>query len=104
MSKAPAQDSHQLHLNLGGFYDARPDPIEKGWRGSLLAETTLGRFRPCSCSSGEMTWLQATSKPQLAGLKGSIVTPFSASQSVQAASDPSRGQLAPPSANRVAAG
>jgi hypothetical protein len=36
----------QLHLNLGGFYDARPDPIEKGWRASLLGETKLGRFRP----------------------------------------------------------
>jgi hypothetical protein len=39
-------DVLQLHLNLGGFYDARPEPVEKGWRGSLLAEGKLGRFRP----------------------------------------------------------
>jgi hypothetical protein len=39
-------DLLQLHLNLGGFYDARPAPVEKGWRGSVLAETKLGRFRP----------------------------------------------------------
>lgn len=35
-----------LHLNGGGFYDARPAKVEKGWRGSLLAEVTLGRWRP----------------------------------------------------------
>jgi hypothetical protein len=39
-------DPFQLHLNLGGFYDSRPDPIEKGWRASLLGEAKLGRFRP----------------------------------------------------------
>lgn len=35
-----------LHLNVGGFYDARPTPIEKGWRASLLSELDVGRFRP----------------------------------------------------------
>jgi hypothetical protein len=35
-----------LHLNGGGFYDARPEEVEKGWRGSLLAEASLGRWRP----------------------------------------------------------
>jgi hypothetical protein len=35
-----------LHLNGGGFYDARSAEVEKGWRGSLLAEAPLGRWRP----------------------------------------------------------
>lgn len=39
-------DSFRLHGNFGGFYDVRPDPVEKGWRGSLLGELELGRFRP----------------------------------------------------------
>jgi hypothetical protein len=38
--------SFRLHANFGGFYDVRPEPIEKGWRGSLLGELELGRFRP----------------------------------------------------------
>jgi hypothetical protein len=36
----------KLHLNVGGFYDARPEPIEKGWRSGLLGELEVGRFRP----------------------------------------------------------
>jgi hypothetical protein len=35
-----------LHLNAGGFYDARPSENEEGWRGSALAEIRKGRFRP----------------------------------------------------------
>jgi hypothetical protein len=35
-----------VHLNGGGFYDARVDPREKGWRASALAEAPLGRWRP----------------------------------------------------------
>jgi hypothetical protein len=36
----------QVHLNIGGFYDARPEPIEKGWRASLLGELQVHRFHP----------------------------------------------------------
>jgi hypothetical protein len=35
-----------LHLNGGGFYDARPAVSESGWRNSLLGELQVGRFRP----------------------------------------------------------
>jgi hypothetical protein len=36
-----------LHLNGGGFYDARPAEPEAGWRSSVLAELQVGRrFRP----------------------------------------------------------
>ena len=34
-----------LHVNAGGFYDPRPDEIERGWRASLLAELERGRAR-----------------------------------------------------------
>ena len=36
----------RLHLNAGGFYDARSADIESGWRASSLAEYDWGRFRP----------------------------------------------------------
>ncbi len=36
----------QLHLNAGGFYDARPSDDEAGWRASALSELQWGRFRP----------------------------------------------------------
>jgi hypothetical protein len=36
----------RLHLNGGGFYDARPAEEELGWRASLLAELELGLARP----------------------------------------------------------
>src|SRR6185437_4145413 len=45
---------------------------------------------------------QTTLKPQLAGLSDATVAPFAASISTHAASEPSRGQLAPPSASTVA--
>ena len=35
-----------VHVNAGGFYDARPTPLEKGWRASVLGELVVGRFRP----------------------------------------------------------
>jgi len=64
-------DSLQLHLNLGGFYDARPEPVEKGWRGSLLAETKLGRFRPgAELFAKQVAWASVVVQ---AGL-GAIVT------------------------------
>ena len=40
------QSGFRLHLNGGGFYDARPAPNAKGWRASVLAELERGRFRP----------------------------------------------------------
>ena len=46
--------------------------------------------------------LQATSKPQLAGRKGMIRTLRAFSHGTQAASEPRRGQLAPPRASRHA--
>jgi hypothetical protein len=36
----------RLHLNGGGFYDGRPEPSEKAWRASALAELKRGRYRP----------------------------------------------------------
>jgi hypothetical protein len=36
----------RVHLNAGGFFDARPLDDELGWRASLLAELELGRARP----------------------------------------------------------
>jgi hypothetical protein len=36
----------RIHLNGGGFYDARPSDEELGWRASLLGELELGRLRP----------------------------------------------------------
>jgi hypothetical protein len=39
-------DTFRLHGNLGGFYDVRPEPIEKGWRAGLLGELAVDRFRP----------------------------------------------------------
>jgi hypothetical protein len=36
----------RLHLNLGGFHDARPAPSESGWKSSILIEMLMGRFRP----------------------------------------------------------
>ena len=36
----------RVHANLGGFYDSRPNPLEKGWRGGLLGEIDVGGFRP----------------------------------------------------------
>ncbi|MBI3181679.1 MAG: hypothetical protein HYZ28_06015 [Myxococcales bacterium] len=36
----------RTHLNAGGFYDARPNPAERGWKAGLLTELRLGHFRP----------------------------------------------------------
>jgi hypothetical protein len=36
----------RLHVNAGGFYDARPETAEQGWRASVLAELKRGRYRP----------------------------------------------------------
>ena len=49
-------------------------------------------------------WDQAIVAPTLAGRKGRTGTPAGSSQGVQAASEPSRGQLAPPSASSTASG
>lgn len=35
----------RLHVNGGGFYDARPADSERGWRASLLGEWESGRVR-----------------------------------------------------------
>jgi hypothetical protein len=40
------QQDWRLHVNAGGFYDARSATTERGWRGSLLAEFPHGRLRP----------------------------------------------------------
>jgi hypothetical protein len=34
------------HVNAGGFYDARPASIERGWRASTLVEFRYRRWRP----------------------------------------------------------
>jgi len=36
----------RLHINAGGFYDARPSESERGWKSSGLVEVQLDRFRP----------------------------------------------------------
>ena len=36
----------RIHINAGGFYDARPSETEHGWRASTLSELQTGRFRP----------------------------------------------------------
>ncbi len=36
----------RLHLNAGGFYDARPADSEYSWRASVLTDYEWGRFRP----------------------------------------------------------
>lgn len=35
-----------LHVNAGGFYDARPAVSESGWKGGMITEVRLGPFRP----------------------------------------------------------
>lgn len=35
-----------MHINAGGFYDARSRESESGWKSSGLVEMRLGRFRP----------------------------------------------------------
>ena len=37
--------SLRLHANAGGFYDDRPDDVERGWRASLLGEWERGPAR-----------------------------------------------------------
>lgn len=39
-----SRDSFLLHLNAGGFYDARPVEEEHGWRASILAEMQKRRI------------------------------------------------------------
>lgn len=39
-------DDMQVHINAGGFHDARTSLTEDGWRASVLTEVTYDRFRP----------------------------------------------------------
>lgn len=39
-------DLFRTHVNVAGFYDARPSPAEWGWKGGIIGEVRLGRFRP----------------------------------------------------------
>jgi hypothetical protein len=36
----------RVHVNAGGFYDARPDEPESGWKAGTVAELRLERIRP----------------------------------------------------------
>lgn len=36
----------RVHVNAGGFYDAKPEASEGGWKSSGLVEVRLGRLRP----------------------------------------------------------
>lgn len=36
----------QMHANLGGMYDARPTVAERGWKGGVIGEMSVGRVRP----------------------------------------------------------
>ncbi len=36
----------RIHINAGGFHDARPSETENGWRASTLGELQIGRIRP----------------------------------------------------------
>lgn len=40
------RDRYQVHINAGGFHDARFKVAENGWRASALVEAPLGRFKP----------------------------------------------------------
>ena len=41
------QPRFQVHVNAGGFYDARPDESESGWKaGAIIEFLSLGRVRP----------------------------------------------------------
>lgn len=39
-------DVFRTHVNVVGFYDARPSPAEWGWKAGAIGEFRLGRFRP----------------------------------------------------------
>jgi len=39
-------DALRLHVNAGGFYDARPAESENGWKSGVIVEVQLGRLRP----------------------------------------------------------
>jgi hypothetical protein len=39
-------DPMRVHVNAGGFYDARPATSEHGWRGGVLLEGQWRSFRP----------------------------------------------------------
>lgn len=36
----------RTHVNLAGFYDARPSPAEWGWKAGAIGELRVGVFRP----------------------------------------------------------
>jgi hypothetical protein len=36
----------RVHVNVAGFYDARPPSAEWGWKGGAIGELRLGVFRP----------------------------------------------------------
>jgi hypothetical protein len=36
----------RVHVNAGGFYDARPAESEHGWKSGGIVEVQQGRFRP----------------------------------------------------------
>jgi hypothetical protein len=40
------RERFRLHVNAGGFHDARVSPSEDGWRASLLAEFPREGYRP----------------------------------------------------------
>ena len=61
-------------------------------------------FSGCPSKRSRKMSDQATVKPELAGRSGDILTPLAASVSAHDPSEPSRGQLAPPSASTVACG
>lgn len=65
-------DSFRLHANFGGFYDVRPEPVEKGWRGSLLGELELGRFRPGLELFGKQVVSEAVAVQAGAGIIGKL--------------------------------
>ena len=39
-------DALRVHVNAGGFYDARPEVSESGWKSGGIVEVRLGRLRP----------------------------------------------------------
>lgn len=41
-----AGDLFRTHVNVTGFYDARPSPAEWGWKAGVIGEFRVGAFRP----------------------------------------------------------
>ncbi len=72
--------------------------------GSAVAGESATRLSGAPANRSRNRSDQATAKPALAGSRGATSTPSPSRSGTQRPSEPSRGQLAPPSASRAARG